>query len=97
MSGQTQHSPVKISNLPDKCPMTGANLQACSMVSGPFHSLLRDFGIGNLRIFVLAPQSLVLKADSKHSLYIINIFLKIGNLISYFIFLFNHFCFFRLI
>ena len=29
MSGQTQHSPVKTSNLPDKCPMTGANLQAC--------------------------------------------------------------------
>ena len=97
MSGQTQHSPVKISNLLDKCPMTGANLQACSMVFGPFHSLLRDFGIGYLQIFVLAPQSLVFKADSKHSLYIINIFLKIGNLISYFIFLFNHFCFFQLI
>ena len=29
MSGQTQHSPVKTSNLTDKCPMTGANLQAC--------------------------------------------------------------------
>ena len=29
MSGQTQHSPVKTSNLPDKCPMSGANLQAC--------------------------------------------------------------------
>ena len=28
MSGQTQHSPVKTSNLPDKCPMSGANLQA---------------------------------------------------------------------
>ena len=28
MSGHTQHSPVKTSNLPDKCPMTGANLQA---------------------------------------------------------------------
>ena len=28
MTGQTQHLPVKISNLPDKCPMTGANLQA---------------------------------------------------------------------
>ena len=29
MTGQTRHLPVKISNLPDKCPMTGANLQAC--------------------------------------------------------------------
>ena len=29
MSGQTQHSPVKTSNLTGKCPMTGANLQAC--------------------------------------------------------------------
>ena len=29
MSGQTQHWPVKTSNLPDKCPMSGANLQAC--------------------------------------------------------------------
>ena len=29
MSGQTQHSPVKTSNLPDKCPMSGANLQPC--------------------------------------------------------------------
>ena len=29
MSDQTQHSTVKTSNLPDKCPMTGANLQAC--------------------------------------------------------------------
>ena len=26
MSSQTWHSPVKSSNLPDKCPMTGANL-----------------------------------------------------------------------
>ena len=29
MSGQTQYPPAKTSNLPDKCPMTGANLQAC--------------------------------------------------------------------
>ena len=34
------------------------------MVFGPFNSLLRDFGIGYLQIFVLAPQLLVLKADS---------------------------------
>ena len=33
MSGQTQHSPVKTSNLPDKCSMTGANLQACLSVN----------------------------------------------------------------
>ena len=32
MSGQTQHSPVKTSNLPDKCPMSGANLQACDNI-----------------------------------------------------------------
>ena len=31
MSGQTQHSPVKTSNLRDKCPMTVANLQACNV------------------------------------------------------------------
>ena len=30
MSGQTQHWPVKTSNLPDKCPMSGTNLQACA-------------------------------------------------------------------
>ena len=35
MSGQTQHSPVKTSNLPDKCPMSGANLQACSGTQPP--------------------------------------------------------------
>ena len=29
MSGQNWNSPAKTSNLPDKCPMTGANLQAC--------------------------------------------------------------------
>ena len=28
MSGQTQRSPVKTFNLPDKCPITGTNLQA---------------------------------------------------------------------
>ena len=28
MSGQTQRLSVKTLNLPDKCPMTGANLQA---------------------------------------------------------------------
>ena len=28
MPSQTQHSPVKTSKLTDKCPMTGANLQA---------------------------------------------------------------------
>ena len=28
MSRQFQRSPVKTLNLPDKCPMTGANLQA---------------------------------------------------------------------
>ena len=32
MSDQTQHLPVKTSNLPDKCPMTGANLQACILL-----------------------------------------------------------------
>ena len=43
------------------------NLELSSplMVFGPFHSLLRDFGVGYLQIFVLAPQLLVLKADSK--------------------------------
>ena len=65
------------------------------MVFGAFHSLLQDFGIGYLQIFVLAPQLLVLKADSKRSS--LHYFLIIGNLISYFIFLFNHFCFYRLI
>ena len=30
MSGQNWHSPVKTSNLPNKCPMTGTNLQACN-------------------------------------------------------------------
>ena len=30
MSGQTLHSPVKTSNLLDKCAMTGAHLQACN-------------------------------------------------------------------
>ena len=64
-------------------------------VFGPFHSLLRDFGIGCLQIFVLAPQFLVLKADSKRSS--LHYFLIIGNLISYFIFLLNHFYFYRLI
>ena len=32
MSGQTQHAPVKTSNLPNKCPMTGTNLEACHKV-----------------------------------------------------------------
>ena len=34
MSGQIQHSAVKTSNLPDKCPMTRANLQACNKYKG---------------------------------------------------------------
>ena len=31
MFGQTQHSPVRTPNLPDKCPMTSTNLQACGL------------------------------------------------------------------
>ena len=32
LSSQTDSLPVKISNLPDKCPITGAYLQACTYV-----------------------------------------------------------------
>ena len=32
MSGQTQYSPVKTSNLLDKCPMSGTDLQACIII-----------------------------------------------------------------
>ena len=61
-------------------------LSAPLMVFGPFHWLLRDFGIGYLYIFVLAPKMLVLKADSKR--FSLHYFLIIGNLISYLIFSF---------
>jgi len=46
MSGQTQHLPVQPSNLPDKCPMTSANWQACY---NSFGAIL-DFLIGDLFI-----------------------------------------------
>ena len=71
------------------------NLELSSplMVFGPFHSLLRDFGIGYLQIFVLAPQLLVLKADSLKT-FLFTLFLDNRKLISYLIFLFNHFRFF---
>ena len=38
MAGQTRHSPVKTSNLLDKCPMTGTNLQAEAIDSEPIRA-----------------------------------------------------------
>ena len=38
MAGQTQHSPVKTSNLLDKCTMTGTNLQAEAIDTEPIQA-----------------------------------------------------------
>jgi len=43
MSGQMQHSSAKTSNLPDKCPMTGANLQAWDIIFPDLSRVFLDY------------------------------------------------------
>ena len=69
MSGQSQHSPVKTSNLPDKCPMSGANLQAC-LLDGLAYNTRGYFA--SCVVFFRAPQGRgKMRAMSKMSASII--------------------------
>ena len=58
MSDQTAQFPVKTSNLPDKCPMTGANLQPCvgrKRVNSDKNQLMLTYE--NLQFFLFAISS----------------------------------------
>ena len=80
MSGQTQHVLVKSSNLPDQCPMTGANLQTCTTsrvimpfrrsCHMPFHKLiplftLTAFLMPNFRVSIPQQRDITVSLETK--------------------------------
>ena len=58
MSGQTKHWPVKTSNLPDKCPMISANLQACYREKIPCSEIALIMSTNNLKFDNVSKLSL---------------------------------------
>ena len=70
MTGQTQHLAVKISNLPDKCPMTGANLQAWLYLLLKFHINWCRHGLASVSSFFLRSYLLIVQHNHKFLAFI---------------------------